>query len=430
MLTSYFWKNSASDERKRLLARPPQSKHFQKQVETIISCVKSRGDEALYALTREFDGIDLTSLQVSPSLVNRAQISASAMDALTTAINTITSYHQSLLPQSCTLTTIEGVTIERVYRPINKVGLYVPGGNNTPLVSSLLMQAIPARVAGCPIKVLCTPPNSAGQLDPHLLVAAKLCSIEAIYQVGGAQAIAAMAYGTESIPKVDKLFGPGNSFVTEAKSQVATDPLGAAIDMPAGPSEVMIATDTQANPTFVAADLLAQAEHGVDSQVILLCENEQFANQVKEAVAQQLVNLSRKTIIEQALKHSRILICEDIEEQCNIINNYAPEHLIINRADAVSCVPNIQSAGTIFVGQWAAETLGDYATGSNHVLPTNGYARNHNGLGTMDFLKTISVQHVSPQGLTHLSHTAQTLAFIEGLDAHANAVKLRMEALE
>ncbi|ASQ46126.1 histidinol dehydrogenase [Legionella clemsonensis] len=430
MLTYYFWKNYSTEERQLLLARPQQSKYFQKQVETIISAVKLQGDAALYAFTREFDGVDLTGLQIPSASINRAEISASAMDALTTAIKTITSYHQTLLPQPSIFSTIEGVTIERIYRPINRVGLYVPGGNKTPLISSLLMQAIPAKVAGCPVKILCTPPNPEGQLDPHLLVAAKLCGIETIYQVGGAQAIAAMAYGTDSIPKVDKLFGPGNSFVTEAKSQIARDPLGAAIDMPAGPSEVMIATDEQASPAFVAADLLAQAEHGVDSQVILLCESEQFANKVKEAVAQQLVNLSRKTIIKQALQHSRILICSNALEQCNIINAYAPEHLIINRSDALSWVPNIQSAGTVFLGQWAAETLGDYATGSNHVLPTNGYARNHSSLGTMDFLKTLSVQHVTSQGLVHLSHAAQTLALIEGLDAHANAVKLRLNALE
>ncbi|CEK10450.1 histidinol dehydrogenase [Legionella hackeliae] len=430
MLTSYFWENISIDEQKKVLARPKQNKTFQKQVAEIIATVQTEGDAALYALTRAFDGIDLPSLQVPSELICNAKINASALDALSMAITIITAYHQSLLPEFKSFNTIEGVTIERVYRPITKVGLYVPGGNKTPLVSSLLMQAIPAKVAGCPIKILCTPPNPNGQLDPHLLVAARLCQIETIYQIGGAQAIAAMAYGTESITKVDKLFGPGNSFVTEAKSQVASDPLGAAIDMPAGPSEVMIAADEKANPLFVAADLLAQAEHGVDSQVLLICESEEFANQVKKAITEQLATLSRKAIIEQALDHSRILICRDPFEQITIINNYAPEHLILNRIDATSWLPHIQAAGTIFLGPWAAETLGDYATGSNHVLPTNGYARNHSGLSTMDFLKTLSVQHINPQGLMNLSNTAQTLAFIEGLDAHANAIKLRMEVLE
>lgn len=430
MLVFNIWQTLSLDEKKQLLQRPQQNNRFKNQVENIINTVKTQGDKAMYAFSREFDNVDLSTLQISKQCIQEADITKKAMNALNTAIETITTYHQSMLPQTRTITTMEGVTIERLYRPIAKVGLYVPGGNKTPLVSSLLMQAIPAFVAGCPIKVLCTPPNPQGQIDPHLLVAARLCGIETIYQVGGAQAIAAMAYGTESITKVDKLFGPGNSFVTEAKNQVAADPLGAAIDMPAGPSEVMITADNQANPSFVAADLLAQAEHGVDSQVILLCETEEFASQVKRAVSQQIQTLSRQAIIQKSLQHSSIIICTDRAEQIAIINDYAPEHLILNREDAVDWLPAISAAGTIFVGAWAAETLGDYATGSNHVLPTNGYARNHSGLSTLDFLKTLSVQTITEQGLSSLSETAQTLASIEGLDAHANSVKIRMDFLE
>ncbi|KTC86485.1 histidinol dehydrogenase [Legionella brunensis] len=430
MIPITTWQNLSSAEKKQALARPKPNNCFKNQVERIISVVKIQGDSALYAFTREFDGIDIKTLQVSPELIRKAEINYSAVNALTNAIKTITAYHQSMIPQATSTVTAEGVSIERIYRPINAVGLYVPGGNKTPLVSSLLMQAIPAKVAGCPIKILCTPPNQKGDIDPHLLVAARLCGIETIYQIGGAQAIAAMAYGTESIPRVDKIFGPGNSFVTEAKTLVAADPLGAAIDMPAGPSEVMIAADEQANPAFVAADLLAQAEHGMDSQVILLCESEQFASQVQLAIYQQFVNLSRQTIIREALLQSRVLVCPNPLEQISIINDYAPEHLIINRINATEWLPKIIAAGTIFLGQWAAETLGDYATGSNHVLPTNGYARSHSGLGTMDFLKTFSIQNITAQGIRTLSDTAQTLALLEGLDAHANAVKLRMDFLE
>ena len=426
MLTINDWQNLSLEEKQQKLRRPEQTNTFKRQVEDIISAVKNRGDEALFAFSREFDSVELTSLQVPTATIRKAKISAKAMSAIEEAIKTISHYHQAMMPEAKQINTTEGIQIRRIYRPISKVGLYVPGGNNTPLVSSLLMLAIPAQIAGCPLRVLCTPPNAQGVIDPHLLVAARLCEIDTIYQIGGAQAIAAMAYGTESIPKVDKLFGPGNSYVTEAKKQVAADPLGAAIDMPAGPSELMIVADKEANPAFVAADLLAQAEHGVDSQVLLICENRAFADKVNQQLNEQLVSLSRQTIIQQALKHSSVLICTDSGEQLNIINSYAPEHLIINRVDAAALVPHIAAAGTIFLGQWSAETMGDYLTGSNHVLPTNGYARTHSGLGTLDFLKALSVQTLNKKGLETLGEAAQTLALIEGLDAHANAVKLRL----
>lgn len=430
MLTINNWRNLSLEEKQQQLTRPRINNHCRKQVEDIITTVQQRGDEALFAFTREFDRVDLNTLRVSSNAINTAQINAKAMQALTAAIQTISTYHQAVMPQAKQVVTAKGISIARTHRPINKVGLYVPGGNSTPLVSSLLMQAIPAKVAGCPIKILCTPPNAEGEIDPHLLVAARLCDIDTIYQVGGAQAIAAMAYGTESIAKMDKLFGPGNRYVTEAKAQVAADPYGAAIDMPAGPSEVMITADDKANPNFVAADLLAQAEHGIDSQVILLCESEDFAVKVNQSISQQLAVLSRQTIIKQALQHSIILVCNERNEQLDIINRYAPEHLIINRIDAVNWVPEISAAGTIFLGEWAAETMGDYLSGSNHVLPTNGYARNHSGLSTIDFLKTLSVQSITAEGLRTLGEAAQTLARIEGLDAHAKAIELRLNTLE
>ncbi|MDP1603892.1 MAG: histidinol dehydrogenase [Legionella sp.] len=426
MLKIIEWENISESARKPLFSRPVSGTSVQDLVQDIISAVQTRGDQALREFTREFDKQEPDSIIVSRERIANAEISAEAYTAIKTAINTITRYHEATMPSSLTVNTAPGITIQRLYRPIEKVGLYVPGGNNTPLISSLLMQAIPAKIAGCPVKVLCTPVNKTGLIDPHLLVAARLCNIDTIYQLGGAQAIAAMAYGSESVTKVDKLFGPGNSFVTEAKSQVAKDPKGAAIDMPAGPSEVMIVADNYANPEFIAADLLAQAEHGVDSQVFLLCESNTLARAVQEALAKQINTLSRQSVIKEALSHSAIIVCRGRDEQVELINNYAPEHLIINCRDAGDWVPDINAAGTIFLGQWAAETMGDYVTGSNHVLPTNGYAKSHSGLGTVDFLKMISVQSVAEEGIKTLGDAAATLARLEGLDAHANAIKIRL----
>ena len=426
MLSIIDWQNLSTVEQQQRLTRPALFGAMKERVQAIIDEVKTRGDEALLDFTREFDQVDLQRLTVAKDTILQAAISEAAFKAINQAITTIRTYHEAIMPRRQVVSTAKGISIERVYKPIAKVGLYIPGGNNTPLVSSLLMQAIPALVAGCPIKVLCTPPNKAGQLDPHLLVAARLCQIETIYLIGGAQAIAAMAYGTETIQKMDKIFGPGNSFVTEAKTLVAADPKGAAIDMPAGPSEVMILADNQANPDFVAADLLAQAEHGIDSQVFLVCESFFFANQVQDALQRQLPLLSRQNIIQQALATSAILVCPDKRAQMGIVNTYAPEHLIINREDAVNWVSEVTAAGTVFLGPWAAETLGDYLTGSNHVLPTNGYAKAYSGLSVLDFLKAISIQSVTFEGLAALGESAQILAKLEGLDAHANAVKIRL----
>lgn len=430
MLAIYNWQTLSVEEKQQKLARPLQIRNCKTQVKSIISAVQEYGDQALVDFTQAFDGVSLTELKVPIEEIMNAEVNAKTLDALNQAIETIRYYHEATMPGSQKVITAGGIAIERIYKPISKVGLYVPGGNNTPLISSLLMQAIPAEIAGCANKVLCTPPNELGKLDPVLLVAARLCNIDTIYKVGGAQAIAAMAYGTESISKMDKLFGPGNAYVTEAKAQVAADPQGAAIDMPAGPSEVLVVADCEANPAFVAADLLAQAEHGVDSQVFLICETSDFANRVNFELQKQLTTLSRKTIIQQALQHGAIFICENRKEQLAIINNYAPEHLILNRLDAQTWLADIESAGTIFLGAWAAETMGDYVTGSNHVLPTNGYARTESGLSIYDFLKTISVQTISKAGLSKLGTAAEILARVEGLDAHANAVRIRLETME
>ncbi|STX51851.1 histidinol dehydrogenase [Legionella busanensis] len=429
MLKIIDWQNLSLAEQTSLLTRPKKINNIKDQVKAIIHSVRERGDKALFEFAYQFDQCKLKTLQITQEKINQASVGKEALDAIKTAIKTITSYHQSLIPEPLSITTTPGVKIERIYRPIQRVGLYIPGGNNTPLISSLLMQAIPAKIAGCPIKVLCTPANKEGEINPHLLVAAQLCGINTIYPIGGAQAIAAMAYGTKSVTKVDKIFGPGNSFVTEAKAQVALDPDGATIDMPAGPSEVLIIADNQANPDYVAADLLAQAEHGKDSQVILLCENKALALAVQKSIANQFNSLARQEIIKQSLEQSSIIICP-INKQPALINDYAPEHLIINREDALNWVSQINAAGTIFIGPWAAETLGDYVTGSNHVLPTNGYARNHNGLSTLDFLKSITVQEIDQIGIKTLGQAAITLAQLEGLDAHANAVSIRLKNLE
>lgn len=430
MLAIKNWRALSTAEKQRCLSRPVPSFAAKNSVLKIIKQVQSLGDPALLALTQKFDGATLETLQVPTEKIRQAQISQHALTAINQAITTISKYHQAQLPESKSINTAPGVNIQTVYRPIQRVGLYVPGGNKTPLISSLLMQAIPALVAGCPIKVFCTPPDAQGNIDEHLLVAARLCGIDTIYTVGGAQAIAAMAYGTQSILKVDKIFGPGNSYVTEAKTLVASDPYGAAIDMPAGPSEVMICADSEADPAFIAADLLAQAEHGIDSQVILICERQTLAEQVNQELATQLKNLPRAHIIKESLANSFIILCDERAEQQNMINNYAPEHLIINRQDAATWVTKINAAGTIFLGSWAAETLGDYVTGSNHVLPTHGFARNHNGLSTLDFLTRISVQSISEEGIKHLGPAAMTLARLEGLQAHAQAVAIRLNSLE
>ncbi len=426
MLKIITWDTASPAEQKQLLTRAPKGASVKKTIESVVAAVQKHGDAALFELTEKFDGVKLDSLAVSPSELLAAQVSEETRQALTVAIQTITTYHKALTPSSLKIHTANGVVIERVYRSIQSVGLYVPNG----LVSSLLMQAIPAGIAGCPVRVLCTPPSSNGAIDETLLVAARLCGVDSIYKIGGAQAIAAMAYGTQTVPKVDKIFGPGNQYVEQAKTFVSNDPRGAAIDIPAGPSEVMILADSFANPVFIAADLLAQAEHGPDSQVICICENKAFADAVIDALSTQLNQLARKEIILRALPFGSVIICSDKAQQLAIINNYAPEHLIINRVDAADYANNIICAGTIFVGPWAAETMGDYATGSNHVLPTNGYARNHSGLSTADFLKAISIQSITEVGIQSLGPVAQTLANLEGLDAHANAITLRLQALE
>jgi histidinol dehydrogenase len=319
------------------------------------------------------------------------------------------------------------VVCELKHAPLASVGLYIPGGT-APLPSTVLMLGATAQVAGCARKVLCTPPNKDGQIAVEIRYAASLCDIDEIYLVGGAQAIAALALGTESIIKVDKIFGPGNSYVTEAKQQVSLIPAGPAIDMPAGPSEVLVIADKHANPIFVAADLLSQAEHGTDSQAVLVSNSADLIAAVKQQVTLQLATLNRKTIAEQAVKHSRYILTETLEQAFEVSNAYAPEHLIIQIENARDSLDKLTNAGSIFVGQWSPESAGDYASGTNHVLPTYGYARNYSSLGLADFMRRYTVQELSYHGLQNIGNAIMDLADAEGLDAHRQAVKLRLYA--
>ncbi len=313
-------------------------------------------------------------------------------------------------------------------RPISAVGLYVPEGS-APLPSAVVMLAVPARIAGCPRRVLCTPPGRDGRANPAVLVAARLCGIESVFKIGGAQAIAAMAYGTETLPKVDKIFGPGNAWVTAAKQAVAGDPAGAACDMPAGPSEVLVVADQTARAEFVAADLLAQAEHDINAQAILITPSHALAEAVQAAVEIQARALSRRAILEQSLASSRCIVVADLDTALDVANEYAPEHLILQLHEPRRWLERVESAGSVFLGAWSPEPLGDYCSGTNHVLPTYGYARAYSGLSVIDFVKRITVQELTPSGLRSLGPVAVTLARLEGLDAHAGAVTRRLTVL-
>ncbi len=429
MMKIVQWKNLSPLEQKNILLRPRLSENeaLKKGVKDIIQKVRSGGDQALLKLTEIFDRVTLANLEVSEEEFENAFafIESDARAAIEFAKAQIEINHSIQLPRNSKVQTCEGVICERQARPIDRVGLYIPGGS-APLISTVLMLALPAKIANCPLRILCTPPNSKGEVDPNILVAAKLCGIQSVYKVGGAQAIAAMAYGTESIPKVDKIFGPGNRWVTQAKILVSEDASGASIDMPAGPSELMVIADEKANAEFVAADLLSQAEHGPDSQVMLISLTESFAELVRAAIMPLVHENPRAEIIKQSLQHSQIILAANLAEAISISNLYAPEHLILQVENPQQYVKDIQNAGAVFLGEWAPETVGDYVTGSNHVLPTYGYARNYSGLSVLDFMKFISVQTVTKEGLEKIGPFAEKLAALEGLHAHKYAVSLRL----
>lgn len=398
-------------------------------VSKIISNVRTNGDKALFAYAKEFDSVDLDSLLVSPEEYAAADtLDAKYKDAILKAIENISYYHWQMRPKAIEYQR-EGITLGKFYRPINTVGLYIPGGT-APLVSTLMMLALPAKIAGCKTQIVTSPPNKEGKIPPAILFAARECGIKQLYKVGGAQAISAMAFGTESIPKVQKIFGPGNKFVTEAKVQVAMSGIQVALDMPAGPSEVLVIGDDGSRADFIASDLLAQAEHDKDAQVILVTTSENLAKNVLQELTKQTAFLSRKDIITASLAKSSIILCRTLDECFDISNRYAPEHLILHIKDPIKHLDKVMSAGSVFVGEYSPEALGDYASGSNHVLPTYGYAAMYSGLDTMAFMKGISFQSVSADGLTLLGDTVESLATLEGLDAHKNAVTIRLNQLK
>ena len=422
------WQNLSFHEQEQALARPAAQDDaaVRLKVAEIVRTVKARGDEALAEFSARFDGCVPASWRVpAPELAAAAAgIEAGLRSAIERAVANLGRFHESQRPEVRRLETMPGVTCELHWRPISAVGLYVPGGT-APLFSSLLMMAIPARIAGCPRLILCTPPQRDGKINPAVLAAASLCGLEEVYIVGGAQAVAAMAYGTASIPKVDKIFGPGNAYVTAAKQIVAQDPGGAAMDLPAGPSEVLVIAEPGARPEWVAADLLAQAEHDVASQALLVTTDAAFAESVKTAVSEQLARLSRREIAEKSLAAGRIILVPEMETALAVSNRYAPEHLIIHHADAAKYVPAITHAGSVFLGAWTPESAGDYASGTNHILPTSGYARVYGGLNVLSFMKSMTVQSLTHEGLGRLGPAIVTMAEAEGLDAHAAAVKIR-----
>ncbi|HEY0865485.1 MAG TPA: histidinol dehydrogenase [Lacunisphaera sp.] len=426
------WKNLSASRRTAALRRPAQSAQpaIAAAVRTIIAAVRRDGDAAMRRFTEKFDRVTLRSLRVTETEFAAAEKALSRADlaALRTAYRNIRAFHAAQQPKALRVETQPGIVCEKTVRPIGRVGLYVPGGS-APLPSTALMLGVPSQLAGNPGRVLCTPPDKYGRINPWILCAAQLCGITEIYKAGGAQAIAAMAYGTASIPKCDKLFGPGNAFVTEAKQQVARDAGGAAIDLPAGPSEVLVIADHRANPAFVAADLLSQAEHGPDSQVVLVTFGEKFAARVQSALAQQLADLPRAAIARRALAKSRIIIAANRAEAVDISNRYAPEHLILQVANPRVLLAGLTTAGSVFLGDLTPESLGDYASGTNHVLPTYGWARACSGLGLVDFQRTMTVQTASAAGLKNLGPVVARLALAEGLAAHQRAVRVRLEEI-
>ena len=427
-MRTVVWQSLSESQQDSVLERPAitEGANITATVSDVIAKVRNEGDAALKELTEKFDRVTPESIRVTSNEIEEAcaRLTPEMKQALEQAYSNIAKFHEAQKPQSIKVETQPGVLCEQVTRAINTVGLYIPGGS-APLPSTVLMLGVPAQIAGCRKVVLCSPPPIADEI----LYVAKLCKIDEVYNVGGGQAVAAMAYGTESVAKVDKIFGPGNAYVTEAKRQVSNDFRGAAIDMPAGPSEVLVIADETADADFIAADLLSQAEHGPDSQVVLVTPSPVVADQVTEAVQKQLKELSRANIAQQALASSLIIIAESITQAIAISNFYGPEHLIVQTKNPRELLPLLDNAGSIFLGDWSPESAGDYASGTNHVLPTYGYTKTYSSLGLADFSKRMTVQELTADGLKGLAPTVVTMAEAEGLDAHKRAVTIRVEKL-
>lgn len=428
-MRTVVWQSLSNQQQDAVLERPAitEGANITAAVSDVIAKVRAEGDAALLELTERFDKVRPESIRVSAQEIDAAaeRLSEEMKAALEQAYENIAKFHNAQIHQPIKVETMPGVVCEQVTRPINKVGLYIPGGS-APLPSTVLMLGVPSQIAGCKKVVLCSPPPIADEI----LYVAKLCQIDEVYNVGGGQAIAAMAYGTETVTKVDKIFGPGNAYVTEAKRQVSNDFRGAAIDMPAGPSEVLVIADESADADFIASDLLSQAEHGPDSQVVLVTPSPIIADQVTDAVQAQLKLLSRAAIAEKALASSLIIIADSLEQAVEISNYYGPEHLIVQTKAPRDLLPELDNAGSIFLGDWSPESAGDYASGTNHVLPTYGYTRTYSSLGLADFSKRMTVQELSADGLSLLAPTVVTMAEAEGLDAHKRAVTIRVEKLQ
>jgi histidinol dehydrogenase len=427
------WNSLTAAQRREVLDRPAQrdATRVTATARDIIERVRRDGDAALMALTEELDGVRLEALRVTTQEFAQAEreLTAAQTAAIERAIATIHSFHAAQMPAPLRVETSPGVQCERISVPIRAVGLYVPAGS-APLPSTAMMLGVPASIARCPVRVMCTAPTRRGSADPAVLVAARKAGVEQVFKVGGAQAIAAMAYGTDTIPKCDKIFGPGNAWVTAAKMLVAQHVEGAAADLPAGVSEVMIIADGGARADFVAADLLAQAEHSPDAQAILLTPDPELAAAAMREVQRQSIRLFRARILTESLKSMRFIVVDGLQTAFDIANLYAPEHLLLQISEPRGWLPQVGAAGAVFLGPWSPESMGDYCSGPNHTLPTYGYARSYSGLSLEDFQKRITVQEITPAGLQELGPTAQVLAELEGLDAHAAAVTIRMQALQ
>lgn len=421
-----IWNEMSLGQRAEVLTRPAQSSSDKvcEIVKNIIKRIQNEGDKALFEYSRELDHFTGDHIELTENEIKEAceRVDADLKAAINTAYKNISAFHAEQKPSHVELETFPGIVCKTCTHPIDAVGLYVPGGS-APLVSTALMLAVPAQIAGCKDVILCSPPP----ISDAIIYAASLCNVKRIFNLGGAQAIAAMAYGTETVPKMLKLFGPGNQFVTMAKRLVSSDPAGAAIDMPAGPSEVLVIADKDANPTFVAADLLSQAEHGPDSQVILVTTDESFAHKVSDAVEIELLKLPRKEVALKALSKSTAIVVNSLDEAVLVSNTYAPEHLILQINDPDSILDSLHNAGSIFVGAYTPESLGDYASGTNHTLPTYGYGHTFSALGTDDYRRRYTVQRATAQGLKGISKTVEALASAESLEAHRLAVALRIE---
>ena len=413
-----------------LLMRPVlEQAELSEKVHEIMEAVRSKGDAALIQYTEQFDQVKLTNFVVSANQVRRAamELSPALKTAMQIAKTNIEVFHQTQLQKTEKVETMPGVWCWRKSVGIDTIGIYIPGGT-APLFSTVLMLGVPAQLAGCKEVILCTPPNAEGEIHPAILYAASLVGIEKIYSVGGVQAIAAMTYGTSSVPKVFKIFGPGNQYVTAAKQYAQQQ--GIAIDMPAGPSEVCVYADTTCEPSFVAADLLSQAEHGVDSQVLLVASQEELVKKIQQEIHQQLAHLPRKKIAEKALENSKAIVIETPEIAIELINEYAPEHLILAIDKAAWWAEKITNAGSVFIGHYSPESVGDYASGTNHTLPTNGYAKVYSGVSVDSFVKKITFQQLTANGLQLIGPTVTEMAEAENLKAHSNAVMVRLQSLK